>query len=137
MAVNKWRSKFEARLGEQIKESGVKYKYEDESFNYYDKVPNGVCHSCGEKDCFTERYYTPDFFLENGIILEAKGKFTPANRKKHLAVRELHPELDIRFVFMRDNWLSKKHTIKYSEWCEQHGFEYSVSRIPEEWLNGN
>ena len=93
-----------------------------------------VCGECGSKQCEKERWYTPDFFLESGIILEVKGKFTAANRKKHKAVKELHPEMDIRMVFMRDNWLTKGHTIKYSGWCEQEDIKYAIGRIPAEWL---
>ena len=33
------------------------------------------------------RTYTPDFVLPNGIIVETKGRFTPADRQKHLLVR--------------------------------------------------
>ena len=45
------------------------------------------------------RTYTPDFELPNGIIIESKGRFVAADRKKHLLVQKQHPELDIRFVF--------------------------------------
>ncbi len=33
-------------------------------------------------------YYTPDFLLPNGVIVETKGRFLPADRAKHLLVRE-------------------------------------------------
>ena len=45
------------------------------------------------------RTYTPDFVLHNGIIIETKGMFTAADRRKHLAIKKQHPALDIRFVF--------------------------------------
>ena len=45
------------------------------------------------------RTYTPDFVLTNGIIIETKGMFTAADRRKHLAIKRQHPKLDIRFVF--------------------------------------
>ena len=60
----------------------------------------------------------PDFFLPNGVIIEAKGFFKPSDRRKMLAVKEAHPELDIRFVFMRDNTLSKSSKTTYSMWAE-------------------
>ena len=57
------------------------------------------------------RTYTPDFRLSNGIIIEAKGRFIPSDRTKHLLVKEQHPELDIRFVFSNSNQrLSKTST---------------------------
>ena len=41
--------------------------------------------------------------LYNGIIIETKGRFTAADRRKHLLVRKQHPHLDIRFVFENSN----------------------------------
>ena len=45
------------------------------------------------------RTYTPDFILDNGIIIETKGRFIALDRRKHLAIKRQHPELDIRFIF--------------------------------------
>ena len=81
------------------------------------------------------RTYTPDFRLSNGIIVEAKGRFIPSDRTKHLLVKEQHPELDIRFVFSNSNQrLSKTSTQTYGGWCERHGFLYANGLIPVEWM---
>ena len=48
------------------------------------------------------------------MIIEAKGFFKPSDRRKMLAVKEAHPHLDIRFVFMRDNTLSKNSKTTYT-----------------------
>ena len=81
------------------------------------------------------RVYTPDFELDNGIIIETKGKFDPSDRRKHLAVKEQHPELDIRFVFSNANAkINKGAKMRNFEWCEKHGFKWSHRVIPEEWL---
>ena len=45
------------------------------------------------------RLYKPDFVLNNGIIIEAKGWFKARDRVKHLLIQEQYPELDIRFCF--------------------------------------
>jgi hypothetical protein len=45
------------------------------------------------------RTYTPDFELDNGIIIEMKGLFSAADRRKHIEIQRQHPTLDIRFVF--------------------------------------
>ena len=42
------------------------------------------------------RTYTPDFELDNGIIIETKGIFDSEDRRKHLEIQKQHPELDIR-----------------------------------------
>ena len=64
----------------------IKYKYEYESIKI-------------EWEDLTYRTYTPDFILNNGIIIETKGRFLSADRKKHIAIKKQHPDLDIRFVF--------------------------------------
>ena len=45
------------------------------------------------------RTYTPDFELDNGIIVETKGIFSASDRRKHVEIQRQHPKLDIRFVF--------------------------------------
>lgn len=81
------------------------------------------------------RTYTPDFVLDNGIIIETKGIFDSEDRRKHLAVREQHPELDIRFVFSNAKAkLYKGAKSRYCDWCEKNDFLYSHRLIPQEWL---
>ena len=79
-----YRSGLEDRISEQLKSLKVPFKYEEFKIKY---EVNEV------------RTYTPDFELPNGIIIESKGRFVAADRKKHLLVQKQHPELDIRFVF--------------------------------------
>jgi hypothetical protein len=81
------------------------------------------------------RTYTPDFVLDNGIIIETKGIFDSEDRRKHIAVREQHPELDIRFVFSNANAkLYKGAKSTYAVWCKKNDFKYAHRVIPEEWL---
>jgi hypothetical protein len=73
--------------------------------------------------------------LSNGIIIETKGMFTAADRRKHLAIQKQHPNLDIRFVFESSRRkLRKGAKSTYGEWCIKHGFRYYDRIIPEEWL---
>jgi hypothetical protein len=81
------------------------------------------------------RTYTPDFELDNGIIIETKGIFSPADRRKHLEIQRQHPALDIRFVFSNANAkLYKGAKSRYCDWCEQKGFKWAHRVIPEGWL---
>ena len=81
------------------------------------------------------RTYTPDFVLDNGIIIETKGIFDSADRRKHREIQRQHPELDIRFVFSNANAkLYKGAKSRYCNWCEQHKFQWALRVIPEEWL---
>lgn len=79
--------------------------------------------------------YTPDFVLENGIIIESKGRFLTEDRQKHLLVQKQHPEYDIRFVFSNSKTkISKRSKTTYADWCEKHGFLYADKEIPNAWL---
>jgi hypothetical protein len=81
------------------------------------------------------RTYTPDFVLDNGIIIETKGIFDSDDRRKHREIQRQHPELDIRFVFSNAKAkLYKGSKSRYFDWCEQHKFQWAHRVIPEEWL---
>ena len=81
------------------------------------------------------RTYTPDFILDNGIIIETQGRFLAVDRRKHLAIQRQHPELDIRFVFTNSRAkLRKGAKSSYGQWCNKYGFRYYDRIIPEEWL---
>lgn len=80
--------------------------------------------------------YVPDFQLENGIYVEAKGNFNRESRTKMALVIEQNPDKDIRLLFMRDNFISKTSQTRYSTWCIKRGIKYHVSlngSVPEEW----
>lgn len=79
-----------------------------------------------------ENNYRPDFIsVASGIIVEAKGRFTGADRRKMLAVQKAHPRRSIRLVFMRDNPLYKGSKSRYSDWAKKHGFPFSIfPRLP-------
>jgi len=114
-----FRSGLEYRVACQLDDLGVAYEYENLRVKYQKKPST----------------YTPDFELPNGIIIEAKGRFTSSDRSKHLRIKEQHPELDIRFVFSNSsNKLNKNSNTTYAGWCDRHGFLWSDKRIPKDWL---
>ena len=85
-------------------------------------------------DVSETRTYTPDFILPNGIIVETKGRFVAADRKKHLLIQKQF-DYDIRFVFQNARAkLFKGAKSTYSQWCDKHGFLWAQGSIPEEWL---
>lgn len=129
-----FRSKFELTLAQQLKGAGIKYEYEKEQWEYFTKISNGTCEDCSGTHVYQRKWYTPDFFLPNGIVLEAKGHFTASNRATLKAIREAHPTIDLRLVFQADNRISRSSSTRYSEWCTQHEFKWVIRKIPEEWL---
>ncbi len=117
MKRRKYRSKFERKIASEIKEHKNKIRYETLPLKYV-----------------KEHTYTPDFILDNGIIIEVKGRFTSADRSKHLAIKKTYPDLDIRFVFMNPNVkLNKTSRTTYGEWATKHGYEWSSGSIPKVW----
>lgn len=79
--------------------------------------------------------YTPDFVLENGIIIETKGRFVSKDRMKHKDIRKQFPDLDIRFVFSNPNQkIGKRSSTTYAIWCEREDFLYAKGLVPVEWL---
>ena len=82
----------------------------------------------------TFRKYTPDFILDNDIVIETKGEFKTADRQKHKMIAACHPFLDLRFVFSNPHMtISKKSNTTYAMWCDRHGFKWAAKLIPEEW----
>jgi hypothetical protein len=116
-----FKSGLEENISTQIEGRGIVVQYESEKIPYI--VPA------------TQHTYNPDFRLPNGIIVETKGRFVAADRKKHQLVKEQHPELDIRFVFSNSkNKISKNSKTTYGMWCEKNGYKYADKEIPEEWF---
>ena len=84
------------------------------------------------------REYYPDFEIlrEDGsaIYIEVKGYLDRDAQRKMLAVKECHPDKTFVFLFSKDNPIRKGAKMRYSDWCEKHGFEYSIGEVPERWL---
>ena len=130
------RSKFERTIGKYLKQNNVPFRYEEYSFEYEEPLRKNKarCADCGSTKLLRQGWYTPDFFLDNGYIIETKGRFTAADRRKMKAVKDAHPNEKIVMLFMRDNKIHKNSTTHYSDWCMDNGFEYAVGLPLEEWL---
>ena len=83
------------------------------------------------------RTYRPDFVLPNNIIIETKGRLLVSDRRKHLRIKEQHPDLDIRFVFYKKNSTLPIYTgskTSYGQWCTKNGILYADGSTPAEWI---
>jgi hypothetical protein len=130
------RSKFERRIAKELKDANIDFKYEHTSYEYDEPLRKNRarCADCGSGSLLRTGWYTPDFFLGNGVIIETKGRFTAADRRKMIAVKKEHPDLDIKMLFMRNNKIQKNSKTYYTDWCVQHGYDYAVGHPKEEWL---
>lgn len=119
--VKGFRSGLEENINNTLKSVNVDGQYEQHKIKYTKPA--------------TEHTYTPDFKLPNGIFIETKGRFVLDDRKKHILIREQHPELDIRFVFQNSRGkLRKGSNTTYADWCIKHGFQFADKTIPASWL---
>lgn len=115
-----YRSGLEQDTAKFLKKRGIGFTYEEMKIKWVDPKT---------------KTYTPDFVLDNGIIIETKGRFISPDRAKHLAVRDQYPELDIRFVFTNSkSKLYKGSKTTYGMWCNKYNFKYADRYIPEAWL---
>ena len=116
----RYRSGLESDIADYLKDKQKQVRYERLKIEWED---------------LRYRTYTPDFILDNGIIIETKGIFDTEDRRKHLAIREQHPELDIRFIFSNSKAkLYKGAKSRYCEWCDKYEFKWEHRIIPEAWL---
>lgn len=118
--------------------------------NFEKDIYKSLCRKYGKDNVEYEPFsldyvlhftYTPDFLVApNGgedstdrFILETKGYFRPKDRRLLKAVKEQHPDQDLRIIFQQDKKLDKYAKSKYSDWAERAGFNYAVGRVPRDW----
>ena len=119
----KYKSRFERRFASDLKQRRIVFDYEKHKFSYQPKI----------------KTYTPDFYMpEFDLFVETKVFFNVADRVKHLLIKEQHPDVDIRFVFMNPfTKINRKSSTTYASWCEEHGFQYAEERIPKELIKAS
>ena len=112
------RSEYERAVAASMRRNRIAFLYESTTFKYT-----------------TPHRYTPDFILPNGVMVEAKGYFSPKDRTKLLAVRLQNPHADIRLLFQRPfNKLKSDSKTTYAGWCDRNDFRWAEGpHIPKEW----
>ena len=116
-----YRSGFEHKVSDQLKEQKIKFEYETTVIDYIKPE--------------TQHKYTVDFTLPNGILVETKGRWVLEDRKKHLLIKKQHPKLDIRIVFQNPKGKIRKGSkTTYADFCEKHGIVWAEKEIPTDWL---
>jgi len=119
--INGYRSGFENKVASALSEQKIKFEYEVTQVEYIKPQTN--------------HKYTVDFTLPNGILIETKGRWTTEDRKKHLLIKDQHPELDIRFVFQNPNGKIRKGSkTSYGDYCDKYGILWADKEIPKAWL---
>lgn len=132
-----YRSGAEEKLAESLLASNVGFTYESLKLKYEKPVRGGICKNCDGKKVVKVATYTPDFILDNGRIIEYKGRLAAADRSKLIAVRNSNPDTKIHLLFGSDNKLQKNSEKRYSTWATEHGFDYAIGSPPKRWLRAS
>lgn len=129
---NKFRSKLEELTAKKLESNEIEYTYESTKLSYDFPVRGGRCTHCDAKGkaIVRRRLYLPDFVLRGNLCVEAKGILDSGQRSKFLAIKKSNPEWVITFVFGADNKLAKRSKLRYSDWCDRHGFPYGIKELP-------
>ena len=118
--TSKFRSKLEERVADLLSSLKIDYDYETTKVAYQIK-----------------HIYTPDFLLPNKhLLLECKGYWDAADRRKIKTIKKDNPDIDLRMVFQAPyNTISKKSKTTYAKWCENLDIPWtSFHNIPLDWL---
>ncbi len=108
-----------------LKKENISFEYEGIKITYFQPA--------------IKKTYTPDFNTKK-IIIETKGAFNSADRKKMRLIKSQNPKLDIRFIFSNAKTkIGKKSKTTYGKWCEMFEFPYhcvsaTKEAIPKNWL---
>ena len=120
------RSQYEYQLYKEIKNllpRGAIVEFEPERIKY-----------------IVEKEYVPDFVVtfKDGtkMYIEAKGNgraFDHNVRQKMIAIKEQHPDKDVRIVFYRDGKVGRR--MRQSDWAQRSGYDFAITNVPKEWIN--
>lgn len=118
-----YKSGLEFKIAKIIKDNGLPVIYEPDKLSYIIPASN--------------HKYCMDFQLSSTVYIEGKGRLLPAERKKHLLVKEQNPDIEIKFFFENaDKPIYKGSPTSYGDWCDKHGFEWTDLKrgLPKEWV---
>ena len=127
-------SGYEQEIFKKLQRAKVDVKYEPRSFKYSRRTSKVFCRDCGSNRIAKSASYTPDFRIGRSIYLESKGYFKPSNRARMEDFIKDRPDVDLRFIFGSDNWLTAKKISRYSDWAEKNKVKYAIDEIPASWL---
>lgn len=129
--TGKYKSRLEAYTAAQLRKLKIKFKYEPHKLHYLKRVRMGQCGECLSAKVYSSRTYLPDFLLDNGTYIEAKGYFTATERAKIEAVLRSNPKIKLKMLFGADNRIKGEY--RYSNWCKDRGIDYAIKRVKPEW----
>lgn len=126
---------FEREIWDDARARNLDVQYESDTLDYFKRASRGAkCKDCGSSTILIPGKYTPDFKLNGRIYIEAKGFFKPEKRRLMEDFIRSRPDIQLRFIFAQDNWITKKKKHKYSDWATKQGLIYVIGKtIPYLW----
>jgi hypothetical protein len=121
--MNKFEEQIALELHHWADTGAISFEFEGTTINYVKPEP--------------QRVYTPDFIVckDNKLMfIETKGYFRPEHRTKMRHVKKCNPELDIRIIFQRNQFINKSTGYDYCKWAERNNFPCAIGTLPKEWL---
>jgi restriction endonuclease len=114
-----YKSGFERTFAANLSARGIGFKYESIKLPYR-----------------LERTYSPDYYIvDHDFYIETKGLLDRDSKAKMVAVKQQHPDVDIRFVFMHPHKKIPGTKQTHAQWAERNGFLWAESVAPQEWFN--
>ncbi len=104
----KYKNDFEKEIGAKLKKLKLPFSYESRKLPYT-----------------LQGNYNPDFNLGDSTIVEGKGLFRAADRRKMVAIRKAYPDIRIILCFYDPyKRLDKRSKTTYAQWAIKNGFEW-------------
>lgn len=127
-----WASRFECAVWQALRaahgDSAKRCERGADTFTYKSPAKQAVCSECGSRKAFTNRTYTPDFFVSPraghgssvnvGYYIEAKGYLRADKRRLLRDFRASRPDIDLRLLVERDYKVSDTLTIR--QWAARY-----------------
>ena len=135
-----YRSKFEKTVAAKLNAHGIGFKYEASQFPYkkqqkITKLTKELHGLPADFKAYTYHLYTVDFDIAgHDFHIEVKGRWTPSDRTKMIAIKKQHPEVDVRMWFQADNYIYPGSTSRYSDICKKNNIKFHVGKTLPPWF---
>lgn len=133
-----WDSQLEGLVALWMDAHSVEYLAQPHPISYVTKVRSGLCLDCQAGNVVQQHQYTPDFYVPQlGCYFEVKGFFRQGVRPAMQELMKQNPDLQLRFIFSRNNKLPLKRTPDYLTWAAHYGkmaITWNAKRGLWEWI---
>lgn len=134
-----YRSGLEQNVAVHLKACGIPFRYEPFKLDYTTiKKAKGIsCKCCGGDEIIHTKQYLPDFHVKGtDLLLESKGIFSFADRRKQLEVQAQNPDWDIVIIFQSPRTkVSPKSKHTYASWCDKNGLKWFAYSDKQKWID--